>query len=50
MKPGDTFEVEVQGVGVLRNRIVAARPGRTGSGQMKLDQAGQSDRGISSER
>ena len=31
MKPGDTFEVEVQGVGVLRNKIVAAsqvrRPG-----------------------
>ena len=24
MKPGDTFEVEVQGVGVLRNKIVAA--------------------------
>jgi 2-keto-4-pentenoate hydratase/2-oxohepta-3-ene-1,7-dioic acid hydratase in catechol pathway len=24
MKPGDTFEVEVDGVGVLRNRVVAA--------------------------
>jgi 2-keto-4-pentenoate hydratase/2-oxohepta-3-ene-1,7-dioic acid hydratase in catechol pathway len=32
MKPGDTFEVEVQGVGVLRNKIVAAGPA-TRSGQ-----------------
>ncbi len=31
MKPGDTFEVEVQGVGVLRNRVVAAgQPSRSG--------------------
>jgi 2-keto-4-pentenoate hydratase/2-oxohepta-3-ene-1,7-dioic acid hydratase in catechol pathway len=26
MKPGDTFEVEIPGVGVLSNKIVAARP------------------------
>ena len=32
MKPGDTFEVEVEGVGVLRNRIVAAGKG-SGTGQ-----------------
>jgi 2-keto-4-pentenoate hydratase/2-oxohepta-3-ene-1,7-dioic acid hydratase in catechol pathway len=32
MKPGDTFEVEVQGVGVLRNKIVAASQA-TRSGQ-----------------
>jgi 2-keto-4-pentenoate hydratase/2-oxohepta-3-ene-1,7-dioic acid hydratase in catechol pathway len=25
MKPGDTFEVEIEGVGVLRNRVVAER-------------------------
>jgi 2-keto-4-pentenoate hydratase/2-oxohepta-3-ene-1,7-dioic acid hydratase in catechol pathway len=27
MKPGDTFEVEIPGVGTLRNKIVAARRG-----------------------
>jgi 2-keto-4-pentenoate hydratase/2-oxohepta-3-ene-1,7-dioic acid hydratase in catechol pathway len=27
MKPGDTFEVEVEGVGVLRNRVVAVKAG-----------------------
>ena len=26
MKPGDTFEVEIVGVGVLRNKVVAERP------------------------
>ena len=25
MKPGDTFEVEIEGVGVLRNKVVAAK-------------------------
>jgi 2-keto-4-pentenoate hydratase/2-oxohepta-3-ene-1,7-dioic acid hydratase in catechol pathway len=24
MKPGDTFEVEIPGVGTLRNKVVAA--------------------------
>ena len=26
MKPGDTFEVEIEGVGVLRNKVVAEKP------------------------
>ena len=26
MKPGDTYEVEIEGVGVLRNKVVAERP------------------------
>lgn len=26
MKPGDTYEVEIPGVGLLRNRVVAAKP------------------------
>jgi 2-keto-4-pentenoate hydratase/2-oxohepta-3-ene-1,7-dioic acid hydratase in catechol pathway len=26
MKPGDTFEVEIPGVGLLKNRVVAAKP------------------------
>jgi 2-keto-4-pentenoate hydratase/2-oxohepta-3-ene-1,7-dioic acid hydratase in catechol pathway len=26
MKPGDTFEVEIPGVGTLSNKVVAARP------------------------
>jgi 2-keto-4-pentenoate hydratase/2-oxohepta-3-ene-1,7-dioic acid hydratase in catechol pathway len=25
MKPGDTFEVEIEGIGVLRNKVVAER-------------------------
>jgi 2-keto-4-pentenoate hydratase/2-oxohepta-3-ene-1,7-dioic acid hydratase in catechol pathway len=25
MQPGDTFEVEIEGVGVLRNKVVAER-------------------------
>ena len=25
MKPGDTYEVEIEGVGVLRNTVVAER-------------------------
>jgi 2-keto-4-pentenoate hydratase/2-oxohepta-3-ene-1,7-dioic acid hydratase in catechol pathway len=28
MKPGDTFEVAIPGVGALRNKIVAAKTGR----------------------
>jgi 2-keto-4-pentenoate hydratase/2-oxohepta-3-ene-1,7-dioic acid hydratase in catechol pathway len=30
MKPGDVVEIEVEGVGILRNRIVAAGNGQTG--------------------
>jgi 2-keto-4-pentenoate hydratase/2-oxohepta-3-ene-1,7-dioic acid hydratase in catechol pathway len=26
MKPGDTFEVEIEGIGVLRNKVVAEKP------------------------
>ena len=26
MKPGDTYDVEIEGVGVLRNKVVAERP------------------------
>jgi 2-keto-4-pentenoate hydratase/2-oxohepta-3-ene-1,7-dioic acid hydratase in catechol pathway len=29
MKPGDTFEVEIEGVGVLRNKVVAERSAST---------------------
>jgi 2-keto-4-pentenoate hydratase/2-oxohepta-3-ene-1,7-dioic acid hydratase in catechol pathway len=25
MKPGDTFEVEIEGIGVLRNKVVAEK-------------------------
>jgi len=25
MKPGDTFEVEIEGIGILRNKVVAER-------------------------
>jgi len=28
MKPGDTYEVEIEGVGVLRNKVVAERAPR----------------------
>ena len=28
MKPGDTVEVEIEGIGILRNRVVATTPGR----------------------
>ncbi|MGH8436262.1 MAG: fumarylacetoacetate hydrolase family protein, partial [Pseudomonas sp.] len=27
MQPGDVVEIEVEGVGVLRNRVVAGKPG-----------------------
>ena len=26
MQPGDTFEVEIEGIGVLRNKVVAEKP------------------------
>ena len=26
MKPGDTFEVEIEGIGILRNKVVAEKP------------------------
>jgi 2-keto-4-pentenoate hydratase/2-oxohepta-3-ene-1,7-dioic acid hydratase in catechol pathway len=33
MKPGDTFEVEIPGVALLRNKVVAAKGGATSSQQ-----------------
>ena len=33
MKPGDTFEVEMVGVTMLRNKVVAAKGAGTASGQ-----------------